>query len=155
MIEEKCNIWTKWEAGEWVCITTNNFVKRNGEAVMGRGVARQAAFRFPGLARELGERILVRGCTGNGKHSLDEASVKVFTSKRLVAFPVKFAWWEEADIGLIKHSAIQLVEEVLPAIEVDRIYLPRPGCGNGKLKWAGVKKELDGILDERVIVVTV
>jgi len=40
MIElDDVDMWTLYEKHEWAtfCITTNGFVKRNGEAVMGRG----------------------------------------------------------------------------------------------------------------------
>ena len=53
---------------------------------------------------------------------------------------------EAADLGLIERSA----RELLKMIEVKKIqeavYLPRPGCGNGRLKWEGVKKILSPIL---------
>jgi hypothetical protein len=58
----------------------------------------------------------------------------------LITFPVKRNWWEVADLALIERSA----RELLKIIEVKRIrgaiYLPRPGCGNGRLKWEDVKK---------------
>jgi hypothetical protein len=53
---------------------------------------------------------------------------------------------EAADSGLIERSA----RELLKIIELKRIkeavYLPRPGCGNGRLKWEDVKKILSPIL---------
>lgn len=39
------------------CITTNGYVNGRGECVMGRGVARQAKARFPGIAKQLGTLI--------------------------------------------------------------------------------------------------
>ena len=39
---------------EAVCITTNGIVKKNGCAVMGAGIAKQANMSFNGLARDLG-----------------------------------------------------------------------------------------------------
>lgn len=41
---------------EAVCITTNGIVKKNGCAVMGAGIAKEANMRFSGLARNLGNR---------------------------------------------------------------------------------------------------
>jgi hypothetical protein len=56
MKEIKGDILKLIESGEWdgFCITTNGFVKSNGECVMGRGIARTCRDRFAGLARRLG-----------------------------------------------------------------------------------------------------
>jgi hypothetical protein len=52
----------------------------------------------------------------------------------------------QTGLGLIERSA----RELLKLIEVKKIkeaiYLPRPGCGNGRLKWEDVKKNLSPIL---------
>ena len=61
MIEKKGNIWEHHAAGGWVAIPTNGCVRRDGSAVMGAGVALQAARKFPGLAAELGQRIRAHG----------------------------------------------------------------------------------------------
>lgn len=44
MRDIKGNIWTLYDSDPtcYICITTNGFVKSNGEAVMGRGTALQA-----------------------------------------------------------------------------------------------------------------
>jgi len=36
------NIWNYYNKGNWIVITTNGTIKKNGEAVMGRGVALEA-----------------------------------------------------------------------------------------------------------------
>ena len=124
-----------WEFDGIIAITTNGFVKRDGTCVMGRGCAKQAVIRFPGLPNKLGTKI-----SAEGNH------VFYFPEHRLITFPVKHRWWEAADLGLIERSA----RELLKMIEVKKIkeavYLPRPGCGNGRLKWEGVKKLLSPIL---------
>jgi hypothetical protein len=124
-----------WEFDGIIAITTNGFVKRDGTSVMGRGCAKQATIRFPGLPHKLGRKI-----SAEGNH------VFCFPEHRLITFPVKHTWWEAADLGLIERSA----RELLKLIEVKKIqeavYLPRPGCGNGRLKWEGVKKILSPIL---------
>ena len=124
-----------WEFDGTIAITTNGFVKRNRTCVMGRGCARQAAARFPELPRKLASRI-----------SAERNHVFHFPEYGLITFPVKHNWWEAADLGLIQRSA----RELLKIIEVKKIkeavYLPRPGCGNGRLKWENVKKILSPIL---------
>jgi hypothetical protein len=126
------------------CITTNGFVKKNGEAVMGAGCAKEAAKRWPDLPRILGNNIKSAGNLVNLLWK-DEAI--------LVAFPVKHNWFEKADIELIERSAAQLM--ILTEVAGwQKVLLPRPGCGNGRLEWADVRKVLEPILDERVYVVS-
>jgi hypothetical protein len=62
-----------------ICITTNGFVKKNREAVMGRGVAKQAASRWKGLAWSLGA-ILER--SGNNVHMLTRREVEKKKKKK-------------------------------------------------------------------------
>lgn len=35
----------------------------------------------------------------------------------------------------------------------ETVLLPRPGCGNGKLQWDFVKREIEDLLDDRVTIV--
>jgi hypothetical protein len=135
------NIWDFYDKGEWVCITTNGTVKQNGECVMGRGVALEAKNRFIGLALSLGNYI-----TEFGNIPI------IFHQFRLITLPVKHNWYEKADIDLIKISCDSLRGD-LSALELEKIYLVRPGCGNGQLKWADVKPEIEKILDDRFIIV--
>ena len=53
MLEEKGNLWEL--DGDARCITTNGTIKNDGRAVMGRGVALQAATLYPTLSLELGQ----------------------------------------------------------------------------------------------------
>jgi hypothetical protein len=64
----------------------------------------------------------------------------------LITFPVKHTWWEAADLGLIDRSARELLKMSEVKKIQEAVYLPRPGCGNGRLKWEGVKKILSPIL---------
>lgn len=133
------DLWDFHKAGHWVVITTNGDVTRAGLAVMGRGVAREAALRFTGIAAELAYRLRVHG---NHVHAFGG-------ERHLLTFPVKHHWQERADLELIKRS----VEELKDAAQgFDTIYMPRPGCGNGKLKWEDVRPLLVGLSDRFVVV---
>lgn len=143
MIEVKGNLWT-YPADVRV-ITTNGTVKKNGECVMGRGCAKEAKDKFPELAYVLGGMI-----KNYGNH------VQLIHN-RLYSFPVKHNWYEKADLTLIERSANELFNIVDPAYPNDEghtIVLPRPGCGNGGLKWEDVKPVLEPILDDRFYVIT-
>jgi len=64
MIEMSADLWEIYDRLTWsiCCITINGFVKKDGEAVMGQGTAKQAADRFPGLTARLGRQL--RGSIG-------------------------------------------------------------------------------------------
>jgi hypothetical protein len=133
--------------GDARCITTNGTLKKDGRGVMGRGVARQATERYRGLPGILGKH-LVRW--GNHVGVLIEQGETA--SMPLIAVPVKHEWHEMARLELIKQSMRELV-----ALTDDRgwgtVILPRPGCGNGGLKWEYVEQVIAPILDARFVVV--
>lgn len=149
MKEVEGNIWDFYDQGYWIVITTNGTVKKNGEAVMGRGVALQATIRFPKLARELGNRI--KGCPMPYGEYTEGNKVKVFHQYRILTFPVKHNWYERADLTLIEESCRQL-REASHGVQHET-YIVRPGCGNGGLNWRDVKSILEKYLDDRFIVV--
>lgn len=35
----------------------------------------------------------------------------------------------------------------------EAILIPKPGCGNGGLKWEDVKKQIEPLLDDRFIII--
>lgn len=145
MIEVRGDAWKECVKYDALCITTNGCVKTNGECVMGRGIALEAKKRIPQLPRILGSMIKSRG---NHVHVLGLCG-KI----ALLSFPVKHHWRDKADINLIKRSARQLVA-IATANGWNKVLIPRPGCGNGKLSWADVKPVLDNILDDRFHIIT-
>ena len=124
-----------WEFDGIIAITTNGFVKRDRTCVIGRGCAKQAAAKIPELPCKLGSRI-----SAEGNH------VFYFPEYGLIIFPVKHNWWEAADLDLIDRSARELLKMIEVKTIKEAIYLPRPGCGNGRLRWEEVKKILAPIL---------
>lgn len=141
MIEVRGNLW-EYPADVRV-ITTNGTVKKNGECVMGRGCAAEAKARYPDLPLVLGQAI-----TGLG----NEAFWIPVKDGVIVTFPVKHNWYEKADIKLIETSAKKV--SVMRALEGRTIVMPRPGCGNGGLRWDDVRPVLAPILDDRFHVIT-
>ena len=141
MNETRGNAWDLLVDFDLLFITTNGFIKNNGDAVMGRGIALEAKKRYPNIARLLGKQISQEG---NHVHLL---------SSKLASFPVKHDWREKADIKLIERSARQAIQ-LANEHGLERILLPRPGCGNGGLNWRDVKLSLINILDERFYIVS-
>lgn len=126
-------------------ITTNGFIKKNGEGVMGAGVAKQAAEFYPQLPSALGHVLL--------NHGNIVCPVRV-SGDMIVFFPVKHHWREKADPKLIIGSALQL-RALTQANAWERVAMPRPGCGNGGLHWPAVRQLIDQILDDRFVVVQI
>jgi len=142
MIEIVGNIWTFHDKKKWVAITTNGYIKSNGCAVMGAGVAAQCVNRYPSAPRLLGEFM----------NTMGNVVIPFYRQYRLVSFPVKHNWWEKVDTDLIEQSAYLLVEFVGDE-GIEEIYLPRPGCGNGNLNWSTVFPILKPIFDDRFKIV--
>ncbi len=129
-----------------IVIPTNGDVNRHGEAVMGRGLARQAAGRYPLLPKVLA--MLLRE---HGNHVFDAYRPRGLPI--IVTFPVKDHWHHIARLDLIEQSAQELVV-MADHHEYLRVALPRVGCGNGALDWKDVQPILTRHLDDRFFLVS-
>jgi len=158
MKELRGNLW-ELARGSILCITTNGFVKSNGECVMGRGIAQAAAKKFPELPKTLGTLLKTKG---NNVHILG-----LYGEYILVSFPVKpeyeifnhtsqvvrhmqqqFSlgttipgWACAARLPLIEQSVEQIQKLNIPT--TTNVYIPRPGCGAGELTWEQVKPMME------------
>jgi len=149
MFEQTGNLWELVGPDDILVITTNGFVRKDGSAVMGRGIAYQATQHDPDVDKRLGKLIKNKG---NPVHL-------IHINPYWLSFPVKHGWFEKADLSLIERSTQELKQFVdthasMYDIFMDQVYLPRPGCGNGRLKWEDVKPVIEPYLDDRFIVVT-
>ena len=141
MKEVNDNLWnTRADA---IVITTNGATRKDGAAIMGRGVALQAKQRYPGIEHVLGRLIRERG---------NHVNVITGNYPRIISFPVKHHWRQRADLKLIAQSAIELAELMDRHSYGHLVALPRPGCGNGRLRWEDVRSIIRPILDNRFIV---
>lgn len=143
-------------------ITTNLFVKKNGEAVMGRGIALEAIKRFPELPKINGD--INKMWHEHGADISIPPVVPIFfdDDETFVMFPVKPStvivakdksnivrylrpkvqpgavvpgWMSLARIDLIRNSMILLKELATTALIDSRFYCPLFGCGAGELNW--------------------
>lgn len=128
------DIWS-FHPASYVVIPTNIGYTKEGANVMGAGVAKQAAAKFPGLADWYGSM-----CQRYG------AATPVITvvQRHLILFPVKplnpeapwLSWKFYASLELIKRSAAEL--EATEFMDGEEVAVPLVGCGNGKLKESSV-----------------
>ncbi len=113
-----------WDTGDdWVVVPTNGIVRRDGEAVMGRGLAKQAARQHLGLPYILGQNIEREGNIPF-----------IFSVFEIITFPVKWHWSELADLKLIE-SSFGLFKTIVEQQDLKNILLPHIGCGNGGRDW--------------------
>jgi hypothetical protein len=141
MKEVKGNMWSYLgRKGFIICITTNGFIKTNGEGVMGAGCAKEAMDQFPDLPRLLGLSLKSRGL-----------HVSRLTQD-IISFPVKYKWFEKAHPKLIKQSVKELKQRAEERPKL-KFILPRPGCGNGGLKYHSMVKPLLKDLPNNVFVI--
>jgi len=140
MLEIEGDIWEHSDA-DAVVITTNGALTPDGRAIFGRGVARQAAHRFPELAEKLG-RLL----KDQGNHVFD-------LGNGIVTFPVEETPWSLPDLRIITRSAQEL-RALADCSGWQRIIVPRPGCGGGGLAWKDVQPLLAPWFDERFTVIS-
>lgn len=124
-----------------IAVTTNGSLTRNGSAVLGRGVARQARNYFPDIAEIIGNLLAERG---SHVHDLGNG---------LVTFPVEETAWSQPDLRIIRNSARE-IRDLADRNGWQRIFVPRPGCGGGGLAWVEVKPHLEPWLDHRFTVIS-
>lgn len=138
MLEEYGDFWAL--PGDYRCITTNAILRKNGNAIMGKGLALDAKLRYSNI-----ETILGRLIKEHGNH--------VFKlGNGLISFPTKWHWREDSDIELIKRSAQELVF-LLKDDPARRVLLTRPGCSNGNLSWSRVKPIIQDILSDNKFII--
>ncbi len=137
----------------WICITTNGETTKQGKAVMGAGVAKQARDRYKDVDVLLGQKLFIRGNEVNYLCKLPEFGKK----SRLLSFPTKNKWRENSSLDLIEASAKELLIQFNRALvkyrserkPVPLVVIPRPGCDNGKLDWSVVKARIAPILEDK------
>lgn len=105
-----------------IVVTTNGFVKRNGECVMGAGIAKRVRDEIPGSASKLGALISEYG----------NRPFRLFPD--VWTMPVKHKWMEDADLDLMRQS-LELMVPMVAKFDIHTLYFPRPGSGNGKLDY--------------------
>ena len=127
-------------------ITTNGHIKKDGRAVMGRGVAKECLVKFPDVDLILG--YLIKAYGNHVQLIVRDYEIPLY------AFPVKHHWRELADFNLIQDSAGELANLAL-SHPLSVYILPRPGCGNGQRDWlTEVKPIIEPLLPDNVHVIT-
>ena len=141
--EENKNLWDFDVEQYYRIITTNGNIKKNGEAVMGKGIALQAKERYPELPTLLAYHIKTCGNT-----------IGISKEHKIITFPTKNNYWEKSSYELIKESCHDLFILCIQW-NIEKIVMPMVGCSNGGLKWDEVKKIIYEKLDSDLFDVTI
>lgn len=130
------------------CLWTGNMtITKSGKAVMGAGLAKQLALKYPDVRSSISKVIQDR--TNVLESKLDKYGNKcnihvptlLFINRRLGMFPVKYGWWEDAKPGIIRHMC-KALEEIAAKNPDYTFVLNFPGIGAGHLKFDDVFKIL-------------
>ncbi len=142
MLERRINLWDLSDEDGVKAITTNGVVGSGGKLIMGAGIAKQAAVRYPDLSKILGDLVTTYG---NIPFYVEEHNI--------ITYPTKHNWKAASPLRLIEQSAKLLLMRMKES-EIEHVFLPRPGCSLGGRDWEKeVKPLLTPILPDTVTVV--
>jgi hypothetical protein len=124
----------------WRVVPTNLGWRHDGRNVMGAGVAKQAAQRFPDLSAWYG-----KVCQGMARTVIFLAS---YEPGKLIMFPVKPLDMIQPHLSWRQGASLDLIDEmlVLLADETEQVILPLVGCGNGGLSPELVRPRIEKLL---------
>ena len=123
------NMWDWFVDTDLFLVTTNAYVKQNGELVMGRGIALEARQRVPTIDLLFGGIVLSR--SGHlGEYGL--IILPRWPEVKLGAFQVKRTFSEKASLDLIRLS-VKMLDVFIKQHPQIRVALNFPGIGNGRL----------------------
>lgn len=127
------NIWDLYDTRKYhVLITTNIGWKRDGCNVMGAGIAKDAAKRFPFLPERYG-MICKEKKEKTGVILIDDIKLILFPTKQLNPAKPWTSWMNKSSIPLIERCMEQLVD-ILKYPKITKLVMPLPGAANGGLR---------------------
>ncbi len=148
---EELQLWQDPGNPGMLVVTTNNFVTRSGNLVMGTGAAKEAADRIPGIEKECGNAVLENGSRYGFLEVRPPRPEEGERGKRgFGIFQTKNDPQKPSDLSLIKNSVEKLNEYARSHPDV-QIRMNYPGIGYGRLKRKDVEPLLM-VLPENVTI---
>lgn len=138
---ESCN------SRDVICVTTNGTIKKDGQAMMGRGVARFVRDTFQNIDTKLGNLIKAYG------NRVFNLGTQEYSGKQLIlfSFPNQADMSSKIDAKLIKKSIDELVDLCNKFQLKGKVYLPVPCVRIGDATWQEIKPLLAS-LDDRFVI---
>lgn len=156
MIHRVGNMFQVWETTDLFVISTNSYINRVGDLVMGRGIAYDVATRWPQLPSYYGQLLLTRRLHLRSYGFLPPDPSLYFKSSgmdfnrhpqsKIALFQVKTHFNFTAQLDLIQQSVEGLRQwlQYRPPYRVDMNF---PGIGNGSLTKSEILPLLVGLPD--------
>lgn len=143
MILERGDMWSVFGKTDHFIITTNPIVRKDGACVMGRGIAKQFAERYPQGPIDLGDEIKMHQNLG---YELTYGVFGYYDNQGVYFFMVKDHWANKAKLRIIRDSAHHLKNAALGRPN-ERYDLNFPGIGNGGLTREEVLPMIEDLPD--------
>ncbi len=121
---EGTNLWDLEDKADVIVVSTNSFINKDGKLVMGRGIALEAANRYPELPELFGQKIPHLGVYG--------LVIVKLKGKLFGAFQVKKHFRDKADPELIRRASKSL-KDFATENSGFTVYMNFPGIGYGRL----------------------
>ena len=147
MILEKGDMWSIFGKTRIFLITTNFQRNAQGLAVMGRGIANEAALRFPEIREDFAKRLedsIDLQAYDDALHPVYTGIIGKYDGQVLGWFMTKRHWKDPSTLDIIRDSVRELKRWQDIA---ERIDLNFPGIGNGKLKREDVLPIIEQLPD--------
>ena len=128
---------------DFVCITTNSILNKNGELVMGAGVAKRAKDLHKELPKLFGEAI-------KSKNAISGFYGMLLVKDKYVAFQTKVHWKDKSPIDIVKRS-ISMLERTAIKYKYNWFGLPFPAINNGGLTVDMVLPYLEKLPDNVIV----
>jgi len=136
------NMWDVFEESDLFLITTNAYIKKSGEIVMGKGIASEAKQKFPIFPLRVAEDIQKSIYFQKHKKYGITRNLKDLPPQ-LRCFQVKYHYRDKASLDLIRFST-SMLSLIIQANKYENVHLNYPGIGNGNLS----KEEVSPILEQ-------
>lgn len=117
----------------------------NEVGVMGKGVAQMFREAFPDSAKAY-EVAAKRGEVRIGRVLVTENKA-LFGPRWIIHFPTKKHWRQPSKLEWVRQGLADLTR-VIREYRIRSIALPPLGCGNGRLEWSQVRREIEGALGD-------
>lgn len=136
------DIWTYVDRpGNLVLVTTNNVIKSNGSLVMGKGIAREACIKFPGIDKVFGNMVRTIG---------EEYGILIadpYAALPIGALQTKYGWMYPSPAALVVSSLYKLRAWMAKHKEVV-VHIPLPGSGLGGISVPEATSLVEGAFSE-------
>jgi hypothetical protein len=132
---------------DWIVVPTNQGWTKDGRGILGKGLALQAAARWPNLITDWGDYCMkALSSAGPLPVRCRGGLVILAPTKSLDEKAPWLSWRTAARISTIEETCLRLQQLVETGLDGERILVPDLGCGEGGLLVEVVRPVLHRLL---------